>query len=132
MIAVPSAPPTIDSYSAADPTTLFLSWSAPQLNQQNGIIRHYYISLDELETESILNYTTASSNMTVTSLHPDYHYRIEISAVTVGAGPSSMPVTLQMPEDGKLKNNIYKPLTYQVTITYLHTSSKHSPQRDKH
>ena len=128
MLAVPTAPPTVDTYSAVDPTTLFLSWSAPPLHQQNGIIRHYYVSLAELETEAILNYTTANENMTVTSLHPDYHYQIEISAVTVGTGPTSTPVTVQMPEDGKSQYNYTK----KLNCGFLHVSSKHSSQTDKH
>ena len=71
------------------------------MDQQNGIIRQYDITLTELETGSLFSYVTASTNFTITLLHPDYNYQIEISAVTIGNGPRSLPSTLQMPEDGR-------------------------------
>ena len=71
------------------------------MDQQNGIIRQYDITLTELETGSLFSYVTASTNFTITLLHPDYNYQIEISAVTIGNGPRSVPSTLQMPEDGR-------------------------------
>ena len=100
MFIVPTAPPVVDSYYAVDSSTIFLSWSAPPIDQQNGIIRHYVISLLERETGSILSYTSSNTTITISRLHPDYRYQIEISAVTVGMGPSSLPVTLLLPEDG--------------------------------
>ena len=105
-IIVPSAPPTVDSYYAIDPTTLYLSWTAPPLDKQNGIIRHYSILLTELETGSIFSYTSTNINHTITLLHPYYQYQIEVSAITIGAGPTSTPLVLQMPEDGKKLNKI--------------------------
>ena len=56
------------------------------MDQQNGIIRQYDITLTELETGSLFSYVTASTNFTITLLHPDYNYQIEISAVTIGNG----------------------------------------------
>ena len=101
-IIVPTSPPTVISYYAVDSSSLYLSWSAPPVDQQNGIIRYYNITLVELETGSIFSYTaTNTANLTITLLHPNYQYQFEISAVTIATGPSSMPVTLQMPEDGK-------------------------------
>ena len=100
MLTVPLAPPMVDSYYAVDSSTIFLSWSPPPIDQQNGIIRHYAISLTERETGSILNYTATNTNTTLSRLHPHYHYQIEISAVTISEGPSSIPVTVQLPEDG--------------------------------
>ena len=97
MHIVPLAPPTVDSYYAVDTTTLYLSWIAPDMDQQNGIIRHYNILITELETGSVFGYTSININHTITLLHPDYHYQIEVSAVTIGAGPTSAPIVLQMP-----------------------------------
>ena len=71
------------------------------MDQQNGIIRRYNITLMELETGSIFSYTSTNTNFIITLLHPHYQYQFEISAVTIGTGPSSMPVILQMPEDGR-------------------------------
>ena len=98
---MPVAPPFVDTYHAIDSMTVFLSWSAPPVDQQNGLIRHYNITLTELETGSIFSYTTSHINITISLLHPDYRYQIEISAVTVGTGPTSLPAILHMPEDGR-------------------------------
>ena len=101
-IIVPTSPPTVNSYYAVDSSSLYLSWSAPPVDQQNGIIRYYNITLIELETGSIFSYTTTNmANFIITPLHPNYQYQFEISAVTIATGPSSMPMTLQMPEDGR-------------------------------
>ena len=97
----------LTSYYAVDSTTLFFSWNAPPLGQRNGIIRLYDLTLTELETESVFSYTTSGTNFSVTLLHPNYQYQIEISAFTVRSGPSSMPLTLQTPEDGMTVNYIY-------------------------
>lgn len=98
---MPNSAPTVNSYYAIDSRRLFISWSAPPAHQQNGIIRHYNISLVETETGSNFHYTTANTNHTISLLHPAYSYQIEISAITIGAGPRSVSVVLQMPEDGR-------------------------------
>lgn len=104
IIIVPTSPPTVNSYYAVDSSSLYLSWSAPPVDQQNGIIRYYNITLMELETGSIFSYTSTNTNFTITLLHPNYQYQFEISAITIATGPSSMPIILQMPEDGRKFN----------------------------
>ena len=104
LIIVPTFPPTVDSYYAVDSSSLYLSWSAPPVDQQNGIIRYYNITLMELETGSIFSYTSTNTNFTITLLHPNYQYQFEISATTIATGPSSVPIILQMPEDGRKFN----------------------------
>lgn len=101
MIVVPTSSPTITSYRAGDPSSLYLSWSSPPVNQQNGIIRYYNISLIELETGYIFSHTTMNTSITISQLHPHYRYQFEISAFTIGTGPSSIPIIVQMPEDGR-------------------------------
>ena len=100
MLTVPLAPPMVNSYYAVDSNTIFLSWSPPPIDQQNGIIRHYAISLTERETGYTLSYTAINTTTTLSRLHPYYHYQIEVSAITIGTGPSSIPVMVQLPEDG--------------------------------
>ena len=97
---VPTSSPTLTSYYAIDSTSLYFSWSAPPMDQQNGIIRHYEITLIEHETGSVFSYSTTGTNITISLLHPNYYYQIEVSAVTIGAGPASAPIVLQTPEDG--------------------------------
>jgi receptor-type tyrosine-protein phosphatase Q len=89
-------------YSAVDSTSLFISWQAPPLDQQNGIVRRYDLTLTELETGSVFSYSTSRTNFTATLLHPYYQYQVEISAVTVGSGPNSAPLIVMTPEDGMI------------------------------
>ena len=99
-IVVPTAAPTVTLYSAVDSTSLFISWLAPPLDQQNGMIRRYDLTLTELETGSVFTYSTSGTNFTATLLHPNYQYQVEVSAVTIGSGPSSAPLIVMTPEDG--------------------------------
>ena len=100
LYTVPTAPPTVTSNYAVDSTSLFFSWLAPPLDQQNGMIHRYDLTLTELETGSVFSYSTSGTNFTATLLHPNYQYQVEISAVTIGSGPSSLPFILLTPEDG--------------------------------
>ena len=65
------------------------------------MIRRYDLTLTELETGSVFSYSTSRSNFTATLLHPNYQYQVEISAVTIGSGPSSAPLIVMTPEDGR-------------------------------
>ena len=97
---VPTAPPSFAVYYVVDSTSLFFSWNAPPMDQQNGIIRYYILALTELDTGFMLNHSTAGNNFTFPSLHPSYTYQVEVAAVTIGSGPFSTPITLQTFEDG--------------------------------
>ena len=77
------------------------------MEDRNGIIRRYDITLTELETGSVLSYSTTTTSYNATLLHPNYQYQVEISAVTIGTGPSSFPVILLTPEDGITFNGIF-------------------------
>lgn len=96
----PTSPPTLTSYYDVDSTSLYFSWSPPPVDHQNGIIRRYDLTLTELETGSVFSYSTTGTNFTAMLLHPNYQYQLEVSAVTIGTGPSSVPVILLTPEDG--------------------------------
>ena len=99
-IIVPTAPPSLTTYYVVDSTSLFLSWNAPPVDQQNGVIRHYILALTELDTGFMLNHSTAENSFTFTSLHPSYTYQFEVAAFTIDSGPFSASVTLQTFEDG--------------------------------
>lgn len=95
-----SAPIEIHS-SSLDSRTLLLNWSPPPIGNRNGVIRMYYVNLTEEETGREFHFETELVNLTQTSLHPFYHYSWIIAAFTVGIGPYSSPLTVQMPEDGR-------------------------------
>lgn len=98
---VPTSPPTLTSYYALDSTSLYFSWSAPPVDQRNGVVRRYDLTVTELETGTVFRYSTAGTNFTATLLHPNYAYQIEISAFTIGSGLASVPLVVLTPEDGR-------------------------------
>ena len=81
-------------------TSISLSWSPPPLDDQNGIIREYRISITEDETGDVMSLTSSSTSVTVTSLHPYYTYRCSVSAYTVDIGPATSESTVRTLEDG--------------------------------
>ena len=85
-------------------TSLLLEWLPPSLDQQNGIIVQYAITLtDVLTNTSKLIMTNNSSEYVITKLHPFYEYEIQVAATTIKTGPLSDLVSIQMPESGIVK-----------------------------
>ena len=84
-----------------DSRTLLLAWEPPAEEEQNGIIREYFINISAAETSDEFQYQATNTTVIVEDLHPHYTYSLVISAVTIGPGPYSEAYTIQMPEDGK-------------------------------
>ena len=83
-------------------TTLALSWQPPAPENQNGIIVHYIVNITEMETGRLLSFTAVNmTTLSVPTLHPFYTYTCIVAAVTVGIGPYSATVEVELPEDGK-------------------------------
>ena len=83
-------------------TTLVLSWQPPAPENQNGIIVHYIVNITEMETGRSLSFTSANTTiLSVPALHPFYTYTCIVAAVTVGVGPYSAAVEVELPEDSK-------------------------------
>ena len=80
-----------------------LSWVAPRLDRQNGVIRYYIIEAYENDTGNTLTYQTLSdqTSFAVGNLHPFYTYSIRIQAVTVGSGPLSLTLTVNTLQDSE-------------------------------
>ena len=82
-------------------TSVSLSWDAPPVELQNGVIRHYQIVAFEVNTNTSLTYrATANTAFTVGELHPHYMYRFAVQAVTVATGPLSTAVSVLTLQDG--------------------------------
>ena len=109
----PSGSPNVTYFSAQDSTTIFLSWSPPVADQQNGIIRGYRVRLLESKTGKVTFHIVSSTSLTISSLHPDYTYELSVSAFTVVTGPYSSIVTITTPEDGTAKLIIY-PMSFNI------------------
>ena len=55
-----------------------------------------------METGRLLSFTAVNTTtLSVPTLHPFYTYNCIVAAVTVGLGPYSTAVEVEMPEDGK-------------------------------
>ena len=95
-----------------------MSWLAPAISSRNGIIQRYILNITELNTGSRFQLNTAELFLIVNDLRPFYQYSIIVAAETVGVGPFSSPVIIELPEDGK--------------IVTLHTYPIHIPSSRVH
>ena len=103
-LTVPSAPEDVHVI-AVSPMALNLSWQPPSFT--NGVIQRYIINITEVNTgNSFLLETTQDFRfVVVNNLHPYYQYRCIVAAETVGLGPFSTAVIIELPEDGKTTQN---------------------------
>ncbi len=73
-------------------------WSPPPLEYQNGDIIGYTVNVTDTETQQ---FTTQSTNITVSTLKPFTVYFLTVAARTsAGIGPFSSPVSIKTHEDG--------------------------------
>lgn len=89
---------------ALNATHIYLRWDPPPLNETNGDIQEYRITVHIIEEDTIFNLTYNSSEGTeivAGPVHPYYTYNISIQAVTVEPGP---PITIivRTPEAGRV------------------------------
>ena len=102
IFVAPEAAPTMLTASNITATSVALSWEPPESDLQNGVIRHYLIQVFETQTGNNLTYqVTARTVFTVGDLHPFYTYSFSVQAVTVAAGPLSVPQSVRTLENGK-------------------------------
>ena len=97
------------------PTSLTLTWTQPDPSTWNGVIRYYIIQVIQLSLAYNVSYPTTS--LSVTGLHPHTTYEIQVSAVTVAAGPY-YTAELMTEEDGTTQS---LPQTHTQKHTYTHT-----------
>ena len=89
-------------------------WEAPPSEHHNGEIREYRVNVTEVETGSMLQYSTEDTEITITGLHPYYRYVCTVTAVTVSEGPYSANVTVRTHEAGT-----YKSLSLSLSLLKL-------------
>ena len=58
------------------------------------------MNVSEVETGSGVELSTTDTNIIVSHLHPFYHYDCNVSAVTIGPGPYTLPITIQTLQAG--------------------------------
>ena len=102
LVTAPTAPPSNPYVTPNNSTSFTFSWGLPPADKINGIIRHYIIEITEHETQSMSQYQATSTEITLQSLHPHYTYMCRVAAETVGIGPYTSNITVQLPEDGEI------------------------------
>ena len=70
------------------------------MEQENGLVRFYSVSVFETETGIAAEFSSMDESINLENLHPYYTYSVEVSAYTIAHGPSSLPLTVTMGQDG--------------------------------
>ena len=83
-------------------TNVSLMWEPPIIQQQNGLIRGYSVSICNQRFDNCWSELSADTHYTITGLHPFYKYNINIAAVTIETGPSTAYKSVTCLEDGML------------------------------
>ena len=103
--SAPSGPPTNVTVEALSSSSVRMVWSAPDPENQNGIIRHYLVVVRGLQDGGDrLMFSVVGNELIVSFLRPFSDYECSVAAVTVERGPYSLPVSTQTLQDG---NNNY-------------------------
>ena len=87
---------------ASTSTSVTLNWGAPQEEYQNGVIRHYRIAVNELDTDKYFTVTSLHTSRVISDLHPFYTYNFGVCAVTVGVGPCAHIGPIQLEQESEL------------------------------
>ena len=117
MCTVPAEPPQNVSLNIKTSDSFVLSWSPPNIEQQNGRLINYHVRIIEiqimyLDSGAVTSAMGANLSRTysvdgdrvklINMLHPSYNYTVSIAAATsAGIGVFSEAVTMTMPEDGE-------------------------------
>ncbi len=100
----PIAAPELLSVSISTSTSLTLTWNPPPFGDTNGVIQYYTVRLTELDTNTAFPPRNVNSGQTsFINLHPYYVYQCTVAAFTVGEGPYTLPITIQLAQEGKYR-----------------------------
>ena len=105
LFLAPSGPPTGVRASPTSARSISMSWGPPIRNQQNGIIRHYLISLQSLAGTVTRNISSTQQSISISGLRPYTMYNCTVQAETVGLGPPNAIIQISTPQDGKTCDN---------------------------
>ena len=90
-----------------DSRSIFLSWEPPLADQQNGILRYYFILLQSDAGTETRNISSSQRSLTVTGLRPFTEYSCTVQAGTVGVGPPTVALQRTTFEDGMYRDMCY-------------------------
>ena len=80
--------------------SVHLSWDPLPLALQNGIIRQYKVTLVDSTGQARVINTTITS-VTIAALAPFTSFNFTVAAETIALGPSTSPLQILTPQDGK-------------------------------
>ena len=96
----PSGSPANFQTRALDSRSIQLSWDHLPLALQNGIVRQYIVTIVDIAGDARVINTTATS-VNIAALNPFTMYTCTVAAETIAVGPSTSPVEIVTPPDGK-------------------------------
>ena len=97
----PSGPPTDFMADVINSHSISLSWQPPALDQQNGILRHYIVTLESSTGTESRNISSSLLSITVSGLRPYVAYSCTVRAGTVANGPLTAVIVRTTLEDGR-------------------------------
>ena len=119
-LAAPSSPPTNFAVSNASSDLFLLSWDPPPVEDINGVIRNYMITVTEVETGRTFYVTTNITLLELNELHPFYMYTSIVAAQTIVLGPYSSSISVRLAEEGR-RTQFYVDVNtgYKLTILFF-------------
>ena len=101
-ITAPSGPPTNFQVTADTTRSLVLTWEPPFPQHQNGILRHYIVTIALNNTTQVNNFSTTTNTLRVTApIKPFRTYLCSVVAATIALGPATEDVAVQTSEDSE-------------------------------
>ena len=101
-ISAPSGPPNSVTAMATSARSVRMTWSPPDRDQQNGIIRYYFVTLMSEAGVVTRNISSIQQTISISGLRPFTAYNCTVQAETVGLGPFASYVQVNTPQDGKI------------------------------
>lgn len=102
----PSSPPIQVQTTLVSSYSFSINWNPPAYSDQNGVISYYVVQVTEVETGSVSQYTSYTTVISLSSLHPAYTYYCSIAAYTVALGPFSIQFNVTTNEEGTAQSLI--------------------------
>ena len=100
-LAAPSGFPRSVGGNSTSSDSIFLSWSPPPDEEQNGDIVKYFINVTHADTLETTQYFTTNTFLYIYNLDPHTTYVCVVAAETnIGVGPFSSLYFIQTQEDG--------------------------------
>lgn len=114
LFTAPSGPPTSLTAVATSSSSIDMTWAPPTRDQQNGIIRHYLVTLVPTTVSAgaetlTRNVSSVQQAISISGLQPYTLYNCTVQAETVELGPSAPVVQASTPQDGTCKRLIASP-----------------------